>query len=137
MVTTTLSKERRIQVSHGHVEIDTYGFCRITFKMHSDQVLDLAAAEEIVEACHQVCQGKQHPFLSDSRGSSGTITAKARHHLRHSTKLERVRKASGFIIESIASSIIANLYIKVNKPVVPTRMFDNELDAVHWLRQFR
>lgn len=43
--------------------------------------------------------------------------------------------ADAFVISSLAQKIIANFYMKVNKPYVPTRFFSNEEDAVNWLKE--
>lgn len=44
--------------------------------------------------------------------------------------------ADAFIINSIALKIVGNFYIRFNKPVRPTRIFNNEEDALVWLRTF-
>ena len=44
--------------------------------------------------------------------------------------------ADAFVINSIALKIVGNFYIRYNKPVRPTRIFNNEEDALIWLRTF-
>jgi hypothetical protein len=45
-------------------------------------------------------------------------------------------KADAFMIGSVALRLIANFYLRVNKPERPTKMFTNEKDAVAWLKTF-
>ena len=45
-------------------------------------------------------------------------------------------KADAFIIGSAGMKLIANFYLKVNKPQRPTRMFTNEKEAIKWLKTF-
>jgi len=45
-------------------------------------------------------------------------------------------KADAFIINSAAMQLIANFYLKINKPYRPTKMFTNEDDAIKWLRTY-
>jgi hypothetical protein len=45
-------------------------------------------------------------------------------------------KADAFIVKSPAMKLIANFYLKVSKPGRPTKMFDNENDAIRWLKTF-
>ena len=45
-------------------------------------------------------------------------------------------KADAFLINSIVLKLIANFYLKFNKPERPTRMFTNEKEAIKWLRTF-
>ncbi len=44
--------------------------------------------------------------------------------------------ADAFVIDSFALKIVGNFYMRYNKPVRPTRMFNTELDALKWLRTF-
>lgn len=44
--------------------------------------------------------------------------------------------ADAFMITSTALKVIGNFYLRVNKPVRPTRMFTSETDAVEWLLSF-
>lgn len=44
--------------------------------------------------------------------------------------------ADAFVINSMALKLVGNFYIRFNKPVRPTRLFNNEKDALIWLRTF-
>ena len=44
--------------------------------------------------------------------------------------------AEAFIISSLAHKLVANFYLKTNKPVVPTRFFTNQIEAEGWLQTF-
>ena len=44
--------------------------------------------------------------------------------------------ADGFVLSSIAQKILANFYLKINKPERPTRFFNNEEQAKEWILQF-
>ncbi|MBS1637474.1 MAG: hypothetical protein JST26_16280 [Bacteroidetes bacterium] len=44
--------------------------------------------------------------------------------------------ADAFVISSIAQKILANFYLKINKPERPTRFFNVESEAREWLKQF-
>ncbi|MGQ0827003.1 MAG: DUF7793 family protein [Bacteroidota bacterium] len=46
------------------------------------------------------------------------------------------RVATVFVVNSFAAKLVVNLYIKFNKPVVPTRMFLSEENALKWLKTF-
>lgn len=45
-------------------------------------------------------------------------------------------KADAFVIKSMAQKILANFYIKINKPERPTKFFNNKEDALIWLKQY-
>jgi len=126
----------RSTFSIGHVEIDHSGFCRVTFDTNKSDTLDVVCAEELVEAVFAKCRGKKHAILTDSRGAVGTVTPKAREYIRNAPKMVQVRLAVAFVVDSVANRVIANLYIKINRPPNPTKVFNNEEDAVLWLKKY-
>lgn len=44
--------------------------------------------------------------------------------------------ADAFIVNSNALRLIANFYLKINKPERPTKMFTDEESAIKWLKTF-
>ncbi len=45
-------------------------------------------------------------------------------------------KADAFVIKSMAQKILANFYIKINKPERPTKFFNDIEEAKIWLKPF-
>ncbi len=45
-------------------------------------------------------------------------------------------KVDAFVIKSIAQKILANFYIKINKPERPTKFFNDKQEAVKWLKNY-
>lgn len=45
-------------------------------------------------------------------------------------------KADAFMVNTTALQLIANFYLKFNKPARPTKMFDDEKEAINWLKTF-
>jgi hypothetical protein len=43
--------------------------------------------------------------------------------------------ALGLLVDSGTMKVIANLFLTINKPVMPTRMFTVKEDALEWLRR--
>jgi hypothetical protein len=44
--------------------------------------------------------------------------------------------AEAYVIQSIPQKILANFYLRIHKPPVPTRFFDDRKEAEAWLRTF-
>ncbi len=63
------------------------------------------------------------------------MSYEARHHFSIGNR-ETMTCAFGIIINSAVSRVLGNFYLGINKPSVPTKLFDNEIDAVKWLKQF-
>ena len=45
--------------------------------------------------------------------------------------------AQAFVIHSMAQKMVANFFMRVNKPVKPTRFFNTQEEAENWLGKFR
>ncbi|MDF2452353.1 MAG: hypothetical protein K0S26_1857 [Bacteroidota bacterium] len=77
---------------------------------------------------------RKFPLLIDSR-SVKSMSYEARHHFAVRDR-ETKTCAFGIIIGSAISRVLGNFYLGINKPSVPTRLFDKETDAIQWLKQF-
>ena len=47
----------------------------------------------------------------------------------------KYRIADAFVVTTLSQSIVANFYLKVNKPPIPTHFFKTEEEAVKWLHK--
>lgn len=77
---------------------------------------------------------KKFPILIDSRNIK-SMNYDARRHFSAQNR-ETNTNAFAIIIGSTVSRVLGNFYLGINKPVVPTKLFDNEVDATIWLKQF-
>jgi hypothetical protein len=44
--------------------------------------------------------------------------------------------AEAYVIHSVAQKILANFYLRIHKPPIPTKFFDDRRSAEEWLRTF-
>jgi len=96
--------------------------------------IDLEAARQNSIAINSFYTGKKYPLLIDARDVK-TMTRDARNQF--STKgRETNTLAFAIMVSSPLSRVIGNFFMGINKPAVPTRLFDNTTDAEKWLRQF-
>lgn len=95
--------------------------------------LTLRDMEEHYAFTKRMTGGQKVPVLIDAR-SEFTITDEARAYAAQ--EATEVRLATAFIIRSAAMRVFYNLYVQINKPQVPTRMFSSEERAVQWLKTF-
>ncbi len=101
------------------------------FRAGAEVTLDDARAN--VALCLQRNAGRR-PLLVDLR-EVRTQTAEARAYLAGPEGL-RVSQAVGLLIGSPVSRVVDNLYLGLNKPAIPTRLFTSEEEAQAWLRSF-
>ena len=80
----------------------------------------------------EVTEKKDYPILINMKNTK-KISKEARDFLASEKGAERVI-AAALIIDSMLTATLANFFLKVNKPVVATRLFTNEEEAVKWLK---
>jgi len=96
--------------------------------------ITLEHAVENSEAVSSFYKDKKFPILIDSRGIK-SMSREAREHFSANGR-DAKTCAFGIVIKSPLSRVIGNFFLGVNKPAVPTRLFDNEKDAAEWLKQY-
>lgn len=107
------------------------GIARTKVKPGAD--IDLEAARENSKAINSFFTGKKYPLLIDARNVR-TMTRDARNQF--STKGRETNTiAFAIVIDSPLSRVIGNFFMGINKPAVPTRLFDNTEDAEKWLKR--
>lgn len=121
-----------IEVNGYYTWMGKDGIGRTCVKPNID--ITLEDALENTEVVTALYQNKKFPLLIDSRKIK-SMSYEARHHFSVRNR-ETVTCAFGIIIKSVISRVLGNFYLGINKPTVPTKLFDNESAAVKWLKQF-
>jgi len=85
-------------------------------------------AEEVLGDIERLAAGQRLPLLVDLR-SMKTLDRAARQCFGATTALSRV----ALFVDSPLSRMVANFYLALSRPSVPTQMFTSEADAVTWL----
>ncbi len=104
----------------------------VTFK--EGITLDIPLQLRMIEKYHEVCGDKKLPFLFDAMDHV-TITKEARDNAVLIEEQAPVG-ATGVIASNLAYKLVAQFYIKFNKPKRPFKIFRNEEDAIKWLKTY-
>ena len=122
-----------IEVTCYHTWQDENGMVRTRIKPGSE--VTLKEAKENSDAVNSFYRGKKFPLLIDARGIK-SMTRDARNQFSTRGR-DSGAMAFAIIIDSSISKVIGNFFMGINKPAVPTRLFDNEEEAEKWLWQIR
>lgn len=99
---------------------------------------DLEITSEILEHIHQkgveLSGGKPYCILADISLTNGS-TQEARAFGSDNPYI-KYHLAYAMLGNRTGANIMANFFIKFNKPKVNTRLFKNEEEAVEWLKSF-
>ena len=122
----------KIRTSISDIYIDDDGILRVV--MHPAADMTLEKLKENFEAIKQLLGNNRALVLINTK-TSFKFRSEARSYAAiNEGTINRV--ATAFVVNSFANKLIVNLYIKFNKPVVPTRMFLSEENALKWLKTF-
>lgn len=68
-------------------------------------------------------------------GLNVNSTAEGRKKYTESEYIKKWRIADAFLVNSLGMRLIANFFIRMQSPAVPTRVFNDELLAILWLEK--
>jgi hypothetical protein len=97
-----------------------------------NSIIGLKAAQDIVEMRLKFQKGKIYKGIAYT-SHMGMISPEARKYLAEAG-YQGVDKVA-VITNSHISNLIGNLFILINKPPKPTRLFKDVKDAIEWLRE--
>jgi hypothetical protein len=103
--------------------------CKYASNLH----VSLDVAKSVVEGRIFFSEGKSYPLLVDMSGIKST-TREAREYL--ATIGSTLAKAAALITGSSFNRMLGNVFLTIDKPAVPTRLFTNEEKAKEWLKEF-
>ena len=99
------------------------------------ETIDLRTAQKLVRDRKEISCGKTLPVYIDlSRFVS--ITKDAREFMASSEAVEGL-SAVGILLKTWIHKSIANFWYSINKPKVPTKMFNEKEDVLKWLESFK
>jgi hypothetical protein len=97
--------------------------------------INLQAAKNIVKTRLEFCNYKIYPVLAINLGIF-TFDKEARDYLSSDEGIQGI-SAGGIFIDTQFTAILCNVYLKITKPRIPTKSFDNIESAIKWLSNFK
>ena len=100
-----------------------------------DTVITAQAAETIIEDRKKISNEKVSPIFIDLRNMVSTENA-ARSYMA-SKKAQQYLSAGALLINNEIHRLLMNLWLKIDKPSIPTKGFTDKAKALQWLEQFK
>jgi hypothetical protein len=119
-----------IETSEVIVRLRRDGIVHATYK--KDTIFDLAVQIKMLELNNKITGGKKSYFVYDAE-ENVTITKEARDN---ATKIEHLAPVLGSVViaNNLAYRLIANFYVKFNKPKTPFKVVDSFDKAIEWIK---
>ncbi len=129
---TIPEKEEIIEIKEAIITLRNDGVIQITYK--KGVVIDIDLQNRIAAIFNELCKDGKRPFLFNAfDGVSVTPEARA-----NAIKMEKTFPAiaTAVLADTLAYKLIANFYLKVNRPQSPYRVFTEMEKAIEWLQSF-
>ncbi len=127
----TNSEQNIVETRTTKIWLDENGIMYV--KTHAKAQIDLDDMKTIMDAQVTMSGGQTMPILLDMRQIQST-TREAREYAARNASQTSLCVA--MLVGSAVSRISGNFFMNFNKPVVPTRLFTSEAEAIEWLKGF-
>ena len=96
--------------------------------------MTLEDAKETMSAFLKITKGKICPIYCDTTQQKA-MTREARNYYA-SEEAAKVASAVAIIVGTPVSRVLGNFYIGLSRPLIPSRIFTSEEEALDWLKGF-
>ena len=140
---TTYQDKSTLQVLLGKV-IDNQDFSKCTVTIYDSGILHFVMDDSAVLTAKDLDDSRKWT-LSIGGGQylnliESGIKTEVEDDMRYAAASKAENKytiADAIIVKSLSQRIIANFYLRFNKPVKPTKIFSDREEAAFWLMSFR
>lgn len=103
----------------------------LRFKPFEDEI-DLDMAKMHSQAVAKLLDGESAHFIVNFQGTHIVFSNQARDFFASDERHTVLRKSQAIAIDNLAHKIVANFYLRFNKPKCPTRIFEDLEEAFQW-----
>lgn len=129
-----MKKSKEIDVPSARITIREDGIMHIHIKISTS--FEIENSKEIVEAREKLANGKRHPILYTTQYRFVTPSKEVKEYVAKSNQRTALVLADAFVIGSFSQRLAAKIYLKLNRPSVPTAFFSSEESAIEWLLNY-
>lgn len=97
------------------------------------EMVTLSMAKSMIKARLELQNGVPFPIFCDTRFMQNSDNA-AREYFAHEGMI--LAKAVALLVNHQATEALMKYFLRINKPVVPTKIYENETEAVEFLKTY-
>lgn len=105
----------------------------VYFKENNENELDIEAAKKIIEDSLNFTNGIIFPVMNDIKNMP-SHTREVRDYF--AGQASRSALANAILVSSTFNRIMANFFLSLSKPLIPTKIFNDKNKAAEWLEKF-
>ena len=103
-------------------------------KYHKNSNIDIEEANELIEAVYPFIQAGAYYGITDATAKNINITSTARQIFK-TNKSMQLSKYHAVVVKHLHIRLIAQMFIKLDKPAVKTKIFNDFQKAYHFLEE--
>lgn len=124
--------KKQIETTIAHLSYDK---SILLINMKPDVEFDEVAYHELFEISNQLTNFEKRHVIIDAT-CLFNVTSRVRELYAMDENI-KYRFSDSFIVTSLPMRLVINFYISINKPKIPTKIFDNEKKAIEWVNSLK
>jgi hypothetical protein len=96
--------------------------------------ITLAQAERHTKTLGELDGGFPKHLIIDFRGTEVSFSNEAREYFARNQQHREKRKSQAIVIDTLAQRLVANFYLKFNRPDCPVSIFQTIDQALNWVK---
>lgn len=116
-----------------HAEISHYQDNIYILTFEDDYEVELEDAVEIDKAFIKITQNTKFSVIVDARDKFSSITNDARNFFANDPEILPIREKLAIVVNNMPTKILANFFMRFNRPQTPTKVFNDLNLALEWL----
>lgn len=120
---------KKVETAQYIIGVRDDGIIHVFYKEHAE--LDVKLQLEMLDVYIELCENKPYPFIFEAEEYI-TVTKEARDNAL-SLEDKSPLAVSAILVKNLAHKLIADFYLKFNKPRRPYKVFKNFEEGVDWL----
>jgi hypothetical protein len=120
---------KKIELKHSIIILRDDGIIELHTNENHEYAIDDVI--ENVETFGLLTNGEKAPVLIIG-GAFTSVSKEARGFMATHESLKYSLKEA-FLLNSLAQKLLINFYIKFDKPLIPTKVFNQKQEAINWL----
>jgi hypothetical protein len=123
---------KKEETDSAYISMCSDGIIRVLFKKNKE--IGPPALKELFEKFSMIVEGVNYPFIYFAEDGSVTFTTEGNAYSKQNQHVFP-KMCSAFVTKSLAQRLIANFYLKINKPANPSKLFKSQDEAEIWCSQ--
>lgn len=123
---------KKEETDAAYISMCSDGIIRVLFKRNKE--IGPPALKDLFEKFNELVKGERYPFIYFAEDGSVTFTTEGNAYSKQNQHMFP-KICSAFVTKSLAQRLIANFYLKINKPVNPSKLFKSQDEAENWCSQ--